>query len=96
MTTSDLFDPKGLMREAFVIEGITAFECRSIFLDWVLGVPVDRDVRREVDLLVAHYAPLMGAAHPMLITLEAARETSGVARRRGGRQSRLKERGDGS
>ncbi len=31
-------DPKGLVRESFVIEGITASECRSIFLDWALSL----------------------------------------------------------
>ncbi len=27
-------DPKGLVRESYAIEGITAGECRSIFMDW--------------------------------------------------------------
>ena len=32
-------DPKGLIREAYRIEGITAAQCRSIFLDWALSLP---------------------------------------------------------
>ena len=46
--TSDVYDPKGLVREAFAMEGIGAPECRSIFLDWALGVPVERDTKTEV------------------------------------------------
>ena len=34
-----LHDPKGLIREAYRIEGITLGECRSIFLDWALSLP---------------------------------------------------------
>ena len=30
----DQADPKGLVRESYAIEGISAGECRSIFIDW--------------------------------------------------------------
>ena len=33
-------DPKGLVRESYRIEGITPGECRSIFMDWALSIPV--------------------------------------------------------
>jgi hypothetical protein len=89
------FDPKGLMKDAFLIEGISASECRSIFLDWVLGVPVGTDVRTEVKVLVAHYAPHADAKHPMLRTLAAAQEDTGPPRRKGGRQNRLLQSGNG-
>jgi hypothetical protein len=95
MKPREPFDPKGLMKDAFSIEGILISECRSIFLDWVLGVPAERDVRDEVAVLVAHYAPLQDPAHPMMITLQAALEDTEGPRRRGGRQSRLAQR-DGS
>jgi hypothetical protein len=88
------FDPKGLMKDAFEIEGITAAECRSIFLDWVLGVPAGADVRAEVKVIVAHYASLADADHPMLATLTAAQEDTGPPRRTGGRQSRILQRTD--
>ncbi len=93
MTRSDPFDPKGLIKDAFIIEGITIFECRSIFLDWVLGVPAERDVRTEVAVLVAYYAPQSGPSHPMLETLHAALEKANPPRRKGGRSSRLVPRG---
>ena len=76
------------------IEGITAAECRSIFLDWVLGVPAGADVRAEVKVIVAHYASLADADHPMLATLTAAQEDTGPPRRKGGRQSRISQRTD--
>ena len=31
-------DPKGLIRESYRIEGIGPGECRTICLDWALGV----------------------------------------------------------
>ena len=36
MKTSDPLDKKGLVYEAYRIDGIVAEECRSIFLDWAL------------------------------------------------------------
>ncbi len=89
MTDKQLCDPKGLIREAFAIEGIGAPECRSIFLDWALGVPPGRDVRTEVQQLITHYAPIVPATHPMLATLHAALQEPVQPRRRGGRKGRL-------
>ncbi len=83
------FDPKGLIKEAFAIDGIAAPECRSIFLDWALGVPVGYDVQEEVRKILHHYAPEVPASHPMLITLQAALETPTVPKRRGGRARRV-------
>lgn len=94
MTARAPFDPKGLMKDAFLIEGISASECRSIFLDWVLGVPAGTDVLAEVRLIVAHYAPHADPSHPMLMTLAAALEETGPPRRKGGRQSRLSRGSD--
>ena len=89
MTASETpFDPKGLIREAFRIEGIGAPECRSIFLDWALGVPADRDTRAEVSRLITHYTQSQPDDHPMMVTLRAALEDVGPPRRRGGRQGR--------
>ena len=89
MTDGPIFDPKGLMREAFLIEGIMAAECRSIFLDWALGVPSDRDMQREVGRLLTHYTPYVPADHPMLETLLAAQVAPASPRRRGGRNGRF-------
>ncbi len=89
MSTALPYDPKGLIKEAFAIEGIRAEECRSIFLDWALGLPEGRDPKVEVARLIDHFAPSADAAHPMLETLIAARDGSATPRRRGGRQARM-------
>lgn len=88
MTTDDL-DPKGLIREAFRIEGIGPAECRSIFLDWALGMPLGADVQGAVRALLDRHGAAPG--HPMTATLQAALDDPGPARRRGGRAGRLRD-----
>ncbi len=83
----DARDPKGLIRESFRIDGITASECRTIFLDWALGVPPGLDAKAEVQALLQQYSH-EPADHPMMQTLQAALKDSGPARRRGGRAGR--------
>ena len=83
----DALDPRGLIREAYRIDGITAAECRSIFLDWALGVPASADPKAEVQALLLQYADQPNA-HPMTQTLLAALKDAGPARRRGGRAGR--------
>ena len=41
-------DPKGLVRESYRIDGITLGECRSIFVDWALSLPVDAPIKDAV------------------------------------------------
>lgn len=87
MREIDPRDPKGLIRESYRIPGITAAECRSIFLDWALSAPDDNPKDIIQHLLLDH-----GAAapdHPMTQTLTAALAEQPVARRRGGRMGRL-------
>lgn len=76
-------DPRGLIREAYRIEGIGAEECRSIFLDWALGLPVELSTARALKRLIAEYG---GAApdHPMTAILRAGLEAQPSPRRRGG------------
>ncbi len=83
----DARDPKGLIRESYKIDGITASECRTIFLDWALGVPAGVDAKSEVQALLLQYAD-QPADHPMTLTLVAALKDVGPARRRGGRAGR--------
>lgn len=89
MNASTLYDPKGLIREAFAIDGINAPECRSIFLDWALSLPTERDAMAEIGMLIAHYGPLHQSSHPMIETLREAQQKPQTPRRRGGRQGRL-------
>lgn len=48
-------DPKGLIRESYRIEGISAPECRSIFLDWALSLKGATDPREAMRAALAHY-----------------------------------------
>jgi hypothetical protein len=84
----DLHDRKGLIREAFRIDGISAPECRSIFLDWALSVPEGIDSQLAVQALLSHYASEPDD-HPMKDTLRAALVDHGPAKRRGGRSGRF-------
>ncbi|TMV14704.1 hypothetical protein [Arenibacterium halophilum] len=80
-------DPKGLIREAYNIEGITEAECRSIFLDWALslgeGTETAASLRRLVDSYGAN-AP----DHPMTAILRDGQTAITAPRRRGGWRSR--------
>ncbi len=80
-------DPRGLFGDSYRIEGITEGECRSIFLDWAIGVPVAEDAKRWLGRLYAHYQPLF-PDHPMTKVLAEGLEQAATARRRGGRDGR--------
>lgn len=79
-------DPKGLIREAYAMEGLGEAECRSIFIDWALSV--EASDRATVLRLLEAYAGTH-PDHPMTRTLQAALETPPAPRRRGGRKGRL-------
>lgn len=88
MAKGDALDPKGLIEDAYKIDGISAPECRSIFLDWALsyqGVAavgisalLDRHRDEPVD-------------HPMSMTLRMGLEAPAIPKRRGGRAARVSE-----
>ena len=83
----DPLDHKGLIREAYRIEGITLGECRSIFLDWALSLPLERDTGKTIRKLIAHYE-VDHPDHPMTQTLREGQDGSARPRRRGGWRSR--------
>ncbi|MBK1635612.1 hypothetical protein [Rhodovulum adriaticum] len=76
-------DPRRLIAESYRIEGIGAPECRSIFLDWAIGLPPEVNTRRALKRLLAEYA-LQNPDHPMTAVLRAGLDDAPVARRRGG------------
>jgi hypothetical protein len=80
-------DPKGLVRESYRIDGITAGECRSIFMDWALSLPEGLSVPDAVRVLMATY---VGSApdHPMNSVLNEGLVAPDAPRRRGGRAAR--------
>ncbi|AHM05012.1 hypothetical protein roselon_02713 [Roseibacterium elongatum DSM 19469] len=83
----DPYDPKGLVFEAFRIEGITDDECRSILVDWALSVTA-ADMRDPIAALIARHAEAP-ADHPMHKVLAEGLEHPPMPRRRGGRRARL-------
>lgn len=78
-------DPRGLIREAYRIAGITMPECRSIFLDWALSLPDGADLATSAARLLAAHAP---ADHPMTQILNEAQADAPPRARRGGRKAR--------
>ena len=83
-------DPKGLIREAYRIAGITDAECRSIFLDWALSVPPQAETRALIEVLLARHAPL-AQDHPMTRVLLEGLAEAPAPRRRGGARRRAQD-----
>jgi len=76
-------DPRGLIFEAYRMQ-LGPADCRTIFLDWALGLP-DGAGEAEIAALLAHY----GAAHPdhpMTTVLRAGLAAPPPRRRRGRRR----------
>ncbi len=86
--TKDQLDPRGMIRESYRIEGISAPECRSIFLDWALGVASTADMHAQITELLAIYAP-SASDHPMTAVLNDGLAPAATSMRRGGRKARL-------
>lgn len=87
MIKGDATDPKGLINEAYRINGITYEECRSIFLDWALAVPVDADTATMIRALVDRHGE---DGHPMTQVLREGLIGMAAPRRRGGWRSRAR------
>ena len=82
----DDIDRAGLIRESYRIEGITAEECRSIFVDWALQLPATVVPAQAIaPLLDRHGAD---DSHPMTAVLRAGLEPAAAPARRGGRSAR--------
>jgi hypothetical protein len=83
----DSNDPKGLIFESYRIEGISKSECRTIFLDWALSLPIEQDTGHTLQKLLMQYAEV-GADHPMTEVLREGLTAMAAPRRRGGWRSR--------
>lgn len=81
-----VLDPKGLIFEAYRIEGITPGECRSIFLDWALSLPSTSDTADAIRGLLERHAE--NPDHPMTAILREGLGGMTAPRRRGGWRSR--------
>jgi len=80
-------DPKGLVLEAYRIEGITGPECRSIFLDWALSLPTESDTGTAIRALIDRYGTDQ-PDHPMTAVLREGLGAMSAPRRRGGWRAR--------
>ena len=82
-------DPKGLIHEAFRIDGITSQECRSIFLDWALSLPDTTETSAALQILIdRHGNGGAAASHPMIEVLQDGLKAAATPKRRGGWRSR--------
>ncbi|MGB0634602.1 MAG: hypothetical protein ACPGKG_03300 [Paracoccaceae bacterium] len=79
-------DPKKLIAESYKIVGITASECRSIFLDWALSIPLDSDSRLMALELFDHYNQV-DKDHPMTLLLKSSSNKTKRRTRVGRRRS---------
>ena len=84
--TLDEIDKVGLMKEAYRIDGITAAECRSIFLDWALKLPIGTDTKAAISRIIEEYA--IDPDHPMSVVLRHGLVDTSPRGRRGGRMGR--------
>ncbi|MEM6887776.1 MAG: hypothetical protein AAF636_06510 [Pseudomonadota bacterium] len=87
MTKATADDPKGLIREAYRIENIGMEECRSIFLDWALSLPVNQETGAALRRLRAMHATGQ-PDHPMTTVIDQGLVGMQAPRRRGGWRSR--------
>jgi hypothetical protein len=85
MRKGDATDPKGLIAESYNIDGITYEECRSIFLDWALALPVDADSRLLIEELMVRHSV---EDHPMTQVLSEGLAAHKAPKRRGGWKGR--------
>lgn len=89
MSKGDANDPKGLIYESYRIEGITKSECRTIFLDWALSLPLENDTGQSIKEVLAQYGPAH-PEHPMTEVLNEGLVSMAAPRRRGGWRSRVR------
>ena len=85
-------DPKGLIRESYIIEGITSPMCKTIFFDWAIQVAVGADPGAHIAFCISHYGADL-PDHPMTAVLKAALAPAPQKIRRGGRAGRVTEAG---
>ncbi len=89
-TRDDPLDRKALIYEAYRINGITADECRSIFLDWALSLPEGQDTQDAIAHYLARYQA-DNPDHPMTQVLCQGQQEADAPRRRGGWKSRPRD-----
>ena len=87
MNEAHPLDRAKVIREAYRIDGIGKEDCRSIFLEWLLGLPDGKDGREAAREVLEHHAD-EPADHPMSVVLREAIDGAAKAKRRGGATGR--------
>ena len=64
-------DARGMIHEAYCIDGITEQDCRTIFLDWAISVPSGTEERALVAALLERHGK-DAPSHPMTQVLRDA------------------------
>ena len=81
-------DPRGLLYEAYQIDGITLADCKTIFIDWALGLDYNIDQIKAVISALEEYEE-DNPIHPMTKVLREGVVIQGKSRKRlGGRSAR--------
>lgn len=80
-------DTKGVIRDAYLIDGITDAQCRSVFLDWALSLPDGIETSVALNALLMAYGDA-APDHPMTQVLRQGLTKITNPRRRGGWRSR--------
>lgn len=79
-------DPRGLIYEAYRMDGLTIEESRSIFLDWALGAPAG-DVTKYLGQFLETYGA-DNPDHPMTSVIKEGQAKAARPKRRGGARAR--------
>ena len=87
-------DGRGLFDDSYKIDGITEGECRSIFLDWAIGIPAGQEPKPWLVQIYAHYQPQF-PDHPMTNVLKESLGQAEHTGRRGARAGRVIEGREG-
>ncbi len=80
---SDL-DPRGLIKDAYAMSTIGKAECRSVFLDWIMGLDQTNDLPDVMLRMRSHYGETY-PNHPMTLLLDEGLNMSARPNRRRGR-----------
>ena len=82
---TDQIDPQNLIAESYRIEDISRENCRTIFLDWALSLPLEQDTSAAIRTLLERHG---AQEHPMSEVLREGLTGMAAPRRRGGWRSR--------
>lgn len=81
-------DARGMIHEAYRIDGITERDCRTIFLDWAMFAPDSPPVAEQLERLLQVYGT-DNPDHPMTQVIRQGLDRSNQRTgRRGGRIGR--------